>query len=224
MKASATQALNITGAGIGPAATAPNASSITRITWDGGSNGTTVSAGTTKTSDQISYTLDHTVDQIVTIYTTARNVEYYSNNNETLWSNFSGAGPSQSATVSGYSSGGNSVIGNISSIATTVYTYRNTLGSTPVAVWENDALLELRVRRAASKANAGFVVVRRDVSLFACIGRLERFDQRQDVYLRHRVEPFLHRVGQRQDLADFRFHRSGGNVQHRAARRWAGFT
>jgi hypothetical protein len=111
--ASATVDLNITGAGIGPAATAPNASSITRITWDGGSNGTTVTHGTSKTSDTIVYSLDHTVDQIVTIYTTGRNIEYYSNNNETLWSNFSGPDQSQSATVSGYSSGGNSVIGNI---------------------------------------------------------------------------------------------------------------
>ncbi len=50
--------LNITGSGIGPAATAPNTSAITRITWDGGSNGTTVPAGTTKSSDAIVYTLD----------------------------------------------------------------------------------------------------------------------------------------------------------------------
>ena len=30
---------------------------------------------------------------MVTIYTTARNVEYYTNNHETLWSNFSAPGP-----------------------------------------------------------------------------------------------------------------------------------
>jgi hypothetical protein len=65
--ASATAALNITGAGIGPATTAPNTSAITRITWGGGNNGTTVTAGTTVTSDQISYSLDNTVDQMVTI-------------------------------------------------------------------------------------------------------------------------------------------------------------
>ena len=155
VKASATAALNITGAGIGPAATAPNASAITRITWGGGNNGTTVAAGTTATSDQITYTLNNSTDQIVTIYTTARNVEYYSNNNETLWSNFAGPDQSQSTTVSGYSSGGNSVIGNISSVTTTAYTYRNTLGSAAVAVWENDALLKSETSAGLVESNAG---------------------------------------------------------------------
>jgi parallel beta helix pectate lyase-like protein len=155
VKASATAALNITGAGIGPAATAPNASSITRITWGGGNNGTTVSAGTSATSDQISYSLSNSVDQIVTIYTTARNVEYYTNNNETLWSNFSAPDQSQSATVSSYSSGGNSVIGNISSIQVTQFTYRNTLGSAPVAAWENGALLKSKASASAVESSAG---------------------------------------------------------------------
>ena len=136
-------ALNITGAGIGPATTAPNTSAITRITWGGGNNGTTVAAGTTATSDQISYNLDNTVDQMVTIYTTARNVEYYTNNHEALWSNFSGPDQSQSMTVSGYSTGGNVVIKNIVCINTTLYTYRNTLGSTPVAMWEDGALIPI---------------------------------------------------------------------------------
>jgi hypothetical protein len=141
--ASPTAALDITGAGIGPATTAPNTSAITRVTWGGGNNGTTVPAGTSVTSDQISYSLDNTVDQMVTIYTTARNVEYYANNHEALWSNFSGPDQSQSATVSGYSTGGNVVIKNIICINTTQFTYRNTLGSTPVAMWENGALIRL---------------------------------------------------------------------------------
>jgi len=141
--ASPTAALDITGAGIGPATTAPNTSAITRITWGGGNNGTTVAAGTSATSDQISYSLDNTVDQMVTIYTTARNVEYYANNHETLWSNFSGPDQSQSATVSGYSTGGNVVIKNIVCINTTQFAYRNTLGVTPVAMWENGALIRL---------------------------------------------------------------------------------
>ena len=141
--ASPTAALDITGAGIGPATTAPNTSAITRITWGGGNNGTTVAAGTSATSDQISYSLDNTVDQMVTIYTTARNVEYYANNHETLWSNFSGPDQSQSATVSGYSTGGNVVIKNIVCINTTQFTYRNTLGVAPLAMWENGALIHL---------------------------------------------------------------------------------
>jgi hypothetical protein len=153
--ASATVDLSISGAGIGPAATAPNASSITRITWDGGSNSTTITHGTSKSSDTITYSLDHTVDQMVTIYTTARNVEYYTNNNETLWSNFSGPDDSQTATVSGYSSGGNSVVGNISSMQTMQFTYRNTLGSAPTAVWENGILLKNQSSQSAVEATAG---------------------------------------------------------------------
>ncbi len=74
--ASPTLALNITGAGIGPAATLPNASSITRITWGGGNNGTTVPAGTTVTSDLISYNLNNAAPQVVTLYSTSRNVAY----------------------------------------------------------------------------------------------------------------------------------------------------
>jgi hypothetical protein len=67
VKASATAALNITGAAIGLAATVPNSSSMTRITWGGGNNGTTVSAGATATSDAITYTLSSSVGQIVSI-------------------------------------------------------------------------------------------------------------------------------------------------------------
>jgi hypothetical protein len=141
--ASPTAALNITGAGIGPATMAPDTSAITRITWNGGNDGTTVAAGTTATSDQITYNLDNTVDQIVTIFTTARNVEYYTNNHEVLWSNFSGPDQSQSTTVTGYSTGGNIVIKNIVCINTTQYTYRNTLGVAPVAMWENGALISI---------------------------------------------------------------------------------
>jgi len=155
VKASPTVALNITGAGIGPAATAPNTSSITLVTWGGGNNGTTVAAGTTATSDQITYSLSNSVDQIVTIYTTARNVEYTSNNAETLWSNFSGPDQSQSASVTGYSSGGNCVIANITAIQTTQYTYRNTLGTAPVAVWENDALMKSASSAATTEQIAG---------------------------------------------------------------------
>ena len=136
-------ALNITSAGIGPATTAPNTSAITRITWGGGNNGVTVPAGTSATSDQLSYNLDNTVDQMVTIFTTARNVEYYTSNHEVLWSNFSGPDQSQNTTVSGYSTGGNSVIKNIICINTTQFTYRNTFGTAPVAMWENGALLTI---------------------------------------------------------------------------------
>ena len=136
-------ALVIASAGIGPATTAPDTSAITRITWGGGNNGVTVPAGTSATSDQLSYNLDNTVDQMVTIFTTARNVEYYTSNHDVLWSNFSGPDQSQNTTVSGYSTGGNSVIKNIVCINTTQFTYRNTFGTAPVAMWENGSLLKI---------------------------------------------------------------------------------
>jgi hypothetical protein len=142
--ASPTLALNITGTGIGPAATLPNASAITRITWNGGSNGTTIAAGATVTSDPIFYTLDNTVAQLVTLYSTSRNVAYYSGNGESLYELFSATDQSQSATVSGYSfAGGNVILASIVATNITAHTYYAALASTPVAVWENDTLLKL---------------------------------------------------------------------------------
>ena len=142
--ASPSLALNITGTGIGPAATEPNATSITRITWNGGMDGTTVPAGTTVTSDTIAYTLDNTVPQIVTLYSTSRNVAYYGGNGESLYELFSGPDESQSASVTGYSAaGGDVILEAITATNVTAYTYYAALASAPVAVWENDALLKL---------------------------------------------------------------------------------
>jgi hypothetical protein len=153
--ASPTAALVIADAGIGPVATAPNTSFITQLTWNGGSTSATVAAGASLTSDPIAYTLSTSVDQIVTIYTTARNVEYYTNGGTTLWSNFSGPDQSQQTSVSGYTTGGNSVVGNISSVQVTQFTYRNTLATAPVAVWENGALMKLETSSGTVEGNAG---------------------------------------------------------------------
>ncbi len=157
MAASATANLNVTGTGIGPAATAPNASSITRITWGGGNNGTTITAGTSQTSDPIAYTLSNSVDQIVSVYTTARNVEYYFRDNGTLWSDSTASDQSQAANVSGdgFASGGNSPIAVISSVLVGQYTYDSTLASTPVAVWENGSLLKLETSAGTVEGTAG---------------------------------------------------------------------
>jgi len=158
VKASASAALNITGSAIGPVSgSAPNTSSMTRITWGGGNNGTTVAAGTTATSDTITYSLSNSVDQIVSIYTTARNVEYYGNNNTTLWSDSTASDQSQVANVTGdgFATGGNSVVGSIVGTIQTVFTYRNTLGATPVAVWENGSLLLSKSSQSAVEAAAG---------------------------------------------------------------------
>jgi hypothetical protein len=146
--ASPTAAMNVTGSGIGPAATAPNASSITRITWGGGNNSATIAAGTSLTSDTVSYSLNHTADQIVTVHTTNRNVETYGNNFESNWENFSGPDQSQLATVNGYSAGGNIIIAAINATITPVATYSEAFATTPVALWENDRLLALQQNEA----------------------------------------------------------------------------
>ena len=153
--ASPTAAMNVTGSGIGPATTAPNASSITRITWGGGNNSATIAAGTSLTSDTITYSLTHTADQIVTVYTTNRNVETYGNNFENIWENFSGPDQSQLATVSGYSEGGDIIIAAINATITPVATYGEVFGSTPVAMWENDQLLSLQQNEAFVEETPG---------------------------------------------------------------------
>src|SRR5260370_22299144 len=63
IKAAPTAAMDVSGSGIGPSATAPNASSITRITWNGVSNSATITAGTSLTAVTITYSLYHTSDQ-----------------------------------------------------------------------------------------------------------------------------------------------------------------
>jgi hypothetical protein len=150
-------ALNITGAGIGPVTTAPNTSSITRITWGGGNNGVTVPAGTSVTSDQITYALSNSVDQIVTVYTTARNVEYYVRQlGDALWSDFTASDQSQIANVTGdgFATNGGSIVSNITSINPPIYVYYAALGSTPLAVWENDVLMKLVASAALVEGNA----------------------------------------------------------------------
>lgn len=155
--ASPTAALNITGSAIGPVTTAPNTSAMTRVTWSGGSNGITVAAGTSATSDVITYTLNNSIDQIVAIYTTARNVEYYGNNNTTLWSDSTAADQSQAANVTGdgFATGGNSVVGSITGTIQTTYTYRNALATAPVAVWENGSLMLSARSQSGVEAAAG---------------------------------------------------------------------
>lgn len=150
-------ALNITGAGIGPATTAPNTSSITRITWGGGNNGVTVAAGTSVISDQITYALSNSVDQIITIYTTARNVEYYVRmQGDALWSDFTAADQSQFADVTGdgFAINGGSIVSNITSINPPIFVYYAALAATPLAVWENGVLMKRVASPALVEGNA----------------------------------------------------------------------
>jgi hypothetical protein len=153
VKASPTQALNITDSAIGPVSgSAPNTSAMTQLTWNGGSVTATVSANTSLTSDPITYALSNSVDQIVSFYTTARNVEYFTRiNNDALWTNFTASDLSQQTSTSSFSTGGNSVVASIQS----VHTYRGALGTAAVAVWENGALLKSATSAANVEATPG---------------------------------------------------------------------
>ena len=111
------------------------------------------------TSDPITYTLNNTVDQIVTIYTTARNVEYYTQlTDETLWSNFCGAGSVAERERSRDIRPAATRVDREDHRAFTVdavHLLRGARRSTPVAVWENDALLKSVDFVGAVETNAG---------------------------------------------------------------------
>ncbi len=82
---------------------------------------------------------------MVTIYTTARNVEYYTNNHEALWSNFSGPGSVAEHDRERVFHGRqhrhreHHLHRTPRSSPT-----RNALGVAPVAVWENGSLMQQR--------------------------------------------------------------------------------
>src|SRR4029077_10469060 len=75
----------------------------------------------------------------------------------TLWSDATASDQSQAANVTGdgFATGGNSVVCSIVGTIQTAFTYRNALGTAPVAVWENGALLASRNSQSAVEATAG---------------------------------------------------------------------
>ena len=83
IKAGSGGSLTVYGCSIGvrDGTTGNYASTPTRITFDGGSNGCTVSAGTTKQSDWISYNFDHTVTHLVHVYRATGYIAYASSGN-----------------------------------------------------------------------------------------------------------------------------------------------
>ena len=154
--ASASANMVVTGTGIGQMTTIPNASSITRITW-GGNTGITIPAGTSATSDQVSYSLNNGFSQIVTMYTINRNYKNYEISPGLLYESAQGASDqSQSATVSGYGSGGEtSFVTSLNGLLTPAYTYTATPGVAPVAMWENGVLLKKAQNEAFVEGAAG---------------------------------------------------------------------
>jgi hypothetical protein len=145
--ASDTVNLNITGSAIGPATSATSTQSMTRITWDGGSNSTTIVAGSFKDSDTTTYSLDNTVSQIVSFYSTARNFKIktaYTGND--LYSKAIASDESQSTSVSGYTRTGDgkyAVLAKIISVGASYEdTYDGTQATDPGWVWEDTVPLD----------------------------------------------------------------------------------
>lgn len=78
IKASASANLTVYGCSIGErdGTTGDYASTPTRITFDSGNSGCTVSAGTTKQSDWVSYNFDHTKTHLMHIYRATGYIAY----------------------------------------------------------------------------------------------------------------------------------------------------
>ena len=79
---------------------------ITRITWDSGGTGTTISGGTEKWSDWITYDFDHTKNYIISIGSTI----YYRRSDAeagTTWFKSDASGEAATADVTGYDSSSN---------------------------------------------------------------------------------------------------------------------
>ena len=144
--------LQISGMAIGPAVNPvgsgssnyPAASSLTPITWSGGSSTVTIPAGTTVASDYINYSLNNAAAQIVTMYAPTANLEFYANNGEALWALFGGSNQSQALNPGGFAySGGLLTIAKVVNQNITAFTYYGALGATPTAMWEDGVLLKL---------------------------------------------------------------------------------
>jgi len=156
--ASATTNANITGSAIGPQADSGDAydtSGMTRITWDGGSNTTTITANTYKDSDEIAYALDNTVNQIISVYSTARNFRFGTTGS--LYYNSITSDESQTADISsspGFTPYG--IVGQITSVGVNyVYTYNGAQTTDPGWVWENGTPMIKQTSIASVDTTAG---------------------------------------------------------------------
>lgn len=77
----------IAGTSIGPQVSQGQASSLTRITWNSGSNGVTITANGTATSDVLTFNLTAGTTYLVHVYMTARNLKQAPVTGPTLWTN-----------------------------------------------------------------------------------------------------------------------------------------
>ena len=151
--------LFINGSGIGPYAgsgDAYDASAMTRITWDGGSDTTTIAHGSYKDSDAITYTLNNAVNQVITLYLAARHYKGSGGTN-TLYYNSTASDQSQTADVNSYSSAANNgFVRKIYSVgATYSYTYYAAQATDPGWVWEGGTPLKKVTTIATVESTAG---------------------------------------------------------------------
>lgn len=155
LRAAPTGSWVIAGVGIGVHTTGPNAESMTRVTWSGGSNGVTIPADTTVTSDEITFALDETKALVVAVYMTSRYVRQSAQDSGVLlYSNSTAADHSQIAEP-GYTSSTfpyGMTTGIIGNGLVSCYSRAQTVD--PYEIWEDGTFLQ-RGTALADAATAG---------------------------------------------------------------------
>ena len=161
VKASSTTPLTISDSAVGPLnGTGAGTLSMTPITWNGGSASITVPANTIATSDPINYTLSNSVNQVIAIYSTARNFRLANESSpgaDQLYIGSATSDLSQSTSGVGFSANGTSLaVSKITSLtpASFRYTYREPTATNPVVLWENGNRLSFQANSASVEAVA----------------------------------------------------------------------
>ena len=149
----------LVGVGIGPATgTNSNASAMTRVTWDSGASGTTITKNTCKQSDTITYALDHAVAQVVATTYSSAYPNFGAPIGVNMWYKSVASDDSQATTQpTGYGAlGTNGGVSKIIAIgASYSYTYTAAAASTPGWVWENTVGMNQQTSINAVESNAG---------------------------------------------------------------------
>ena len=146
----------IAGVGIGRRSSGSTAVSMTRVTWDGGSNGTTITAGNYKDSDLITFAVQPGEAYLVHVYMTARNLKQ-NGATGTAYYDSTAADESQTASGSGILA---TTLGS-TNIVTAIWDegrviYSGALASNPIEMWEGDSFLAKRASVAACVASGSW--------------------------------------------------------------------
>jgi|GEM_PF-2921294 len=143
----------IAGVSIGAQSSGKTATSLTRVTWDGGNNGTTITHGTTKDSDYITFSMTTGQAYLVSIYMTARNLKqntatgtaYYDSNAVDESQIVAPNGSQFTTTLTA-----TNVVTAILAQGKTIYSAAQ--GTDPIVMWEDSVFLSEKESIAACSA------------------------------------------------------------------------